>query len=69
MRDNYSKQNLIVVTVVAGALALVIGFAAGALLTMPDRQKTQAAITAAQTKAKRNQTTTDPQIVDAQTKA
>lgn len=44
MRDNYTKQNLIVVAMVAGALALVIGFAAGALLTMPERQKTQAVV-------------------------
>lgn len=52
MRDNYSKQNLIVVTIVAGALALVIGFAAGALLTMPDRQKTQTAVNDARTELK-----------------
>ena len=44
MRDSYTKQGIIVVAIVAGALALVIGFVAGALLTMPDRQKTQAVI-------------------------
>jgi len=39
MQANYTKQNLIVIAVVAGALAGVIGFGMGALLTRPERTK------------------------------
>lgn len=52
MGDNYTKQNLIVVAIVAGALAGVIGFVAGTLLTMPDRQKTQSLVNDVQAELK-----------------
>lgn len=39
MQANYTKQSLIVVAVVAGALAGVVGFGVGALLTQPEREK------------------------------
>ena len=67
MRDNYSKQNLIVVTIVAGALALVIGFAAGALLTMPDRQKMQAVVGDVQAELKDSITAGNKQIAVSKT--
>lgn len=51
------KQNILVVAIISGVLCFVIGFAGGALLTRPNREKTKATIAAAEAKADEARTT------------
>ncbi len=48
-----TNRRVVWVAVVAGGLAWAIGFIAGAILTLPDREETKAALAAAEAKAER----------------
>jgi hypothetical protein len=45
------KQNTIIVAIASGAICFAIGFIGGALLTMPNREKTKSTIAAVEAKA------------------
>jgi uncharacterized protein (UPF0335 family) len=56
------KQNTLVVAIVSGAICFAVGFIGGALLTMPDREKTKSAIAAVEAKAEKEQTVAQQEI-------
>ena len=49
------RQNTLVVAIISGAVCFVIGFVGGALLTMPNREKTNSTIVAVEAKAEKAQ--------------
>lgn len=56
------KQNILLSAIVSGGLAFVVGFASGALLTKPSREKTEAAIAAAEAKVEKTRTIAQQEI-------